>query len=304
MPVIVGNVIDLIGDTPIIKMSNIQESEMAEIYIKLEGRNPGGSTKDRAALGMIEKAESEGILKKGATIIEPTSGNTGIGLALIGVLKGYRVIVVMPDNMSIERRNIIKAYGGEIILTDGVCGMKGAIEKAKELEDAMPGSFIPQQFINKANPSKHYETTAEEILKDFNSLDAFVAGVGTGGTLTGVGEKLKRKMDFIKIYAVEPETSAVISGGAPGKHKIQGIGAGFIPKILNMDIVEDVITISDEEAFETARLVAKKEGLLLGISSGANISAAIKLAKKLGPGKKVLTISTDGGEKYLSTDLY
>ena len=219
-------------------------------------------------------------------------------------MKGYRVIVVMPDTMSIERRNIVKAYGGELVLTDGILGMKGAIEKAEELSATMPGSFIPQQFTNKANPEKHYKSTAEEILKDFDHLDAFVVGVGTGGTITGVGKKLKEEIQDIKIYAVEPETSAVMSGEGPGKHKIQGIGAGFIPEILNMDIVDEVVKITDAEAYDAARDTAKKEGLLLGISSGANIAAAIKVAKELGAGKKVLTISPDGGEKYLSTDLY
>ncbi|WP_320046187.1 cysteine synthase A [uncultured Ilyobacter sp.] len=301
---IVNNSVELIGDTPVVKLSNIKEEGMAEIYIKLEGKNPGGSIKDRAALGMIEDAEKTGFLQKGGIIIEPTSGNTGIALAFIGVLKGYRVIVVMPDTMSIERRNIVKAYGGELVLTEGVLGMKGAIEKAEEISAAMPGSFIPQQFTNRANPEKHYESTAEEILRDFDHLDAFVAGVGTGGTITGIGKKLKERIENIKIYAVEPETSAVMSGEGPGKHKIQGIGAGFIPEILDLDIVDEVVKITDAEAYEAARDTAKKEGLLLGISSGANIAAAIKIAKELGEGKKVLTISPDGGEKYLSTDLY
>lgn len=301
---IVNNAIELIGNTPVLRLSNIEDDGMAEIYIKLEGKNPGGSIKDRAALGMIEEAEEKGILKNGGVIIEPTSGNTGIGLAFIGILKGYRVIVVMPDTMSVERRNIVKAYGGEIVLTDGSLGMKGAIDKAEELSKTMPGSFIPQQFNNEANPDKHYETTAEEILKDFGSLDAFISSVGTGGTITGISKKLKEKMKDLKTYAVEPATSAVISGEGAGKHKIQGIGAGFIPGILDLDTIDEVVKVTDEEAFKTARLVARKEGLLLGISSGANIAAAIKTAKKLGKGKKVLTISPDGGEKYLSTDLY
>ncbi|WP_321328163.1 cysteine synthase A [uncultured Ilyobacter sp.] len=301
---IVNNSVELIGNTPVVKLSNLHEDGMADIYIKLEGKNPGGSIKDRAALGMLEEAEKTGILVKGGTIIEPTSGNTGIALTFIGVLKGYRVIVVMPDTMSIERRNIVKSYGGELVLTDGSLGMKGAIEKAEELSDTIAGSFIPQQFTNKANPAKHYESTAEEILKDFDHLDAFVTGVGTGGTITGIGKKLKEKIEDVKIYAVEPETSAVMSGENPGKHKIQGIGAGFIPLILDMDTVDKVVKISDSEAYEAARVTAKKEGLLLGISSGANIAAAVKVAKELGEGKKVLTISPDGGEKYLSTDLY
>jgi cysteine synthase A len=301
---IVNSAVELIGRTPVVRLSNIEEDGMSEIYIKLEGKNPGGSIKDRAALGMIEEAEKKGLLKKGGVIIEPTSGNTGIGLTLIGTLKGYKVIVVMPDTMSIERRNIVKAYGGEVFLTEGALGMKGAIDKAEELSKTIPESFIPQQFNNKANPDKHYETTAEEILEDFECLDAFVAAVGTGGTIMGIGKKLKEKIKNVKTYAVEPETSAVMSGNGSGKHKIQGIGAGFIPKILELDIIDEVLSVTDEEAFETARLVARKEGLLLGISSGANIAAAIKVARKLGAGKKVLTISPDGGEKYLSTDLY
>jgi cysteine synthase A len=301
---IVNSAVELIGRTPVVRLSNIEEDGMSEIYIKLEGKNPGGSIKDRAALGMIEEAEKKGLLKKGGVIIEPTSGNTGIGLTLIGTLKGYKVIVVMPDTMSIERRNIVKAYGGEVFLTEGALGMKGAIDKAEELSKTIPESFIPQQFNNKANPDKHYETTAEEILEDFECLDAFVAAVGTGGTIMGIGKKLKEKIKNVKTYAVEPETSAVMSGNGSGKHKIQGIGAGFIPAILNLDIIDEVLSVTDEEAFETARLVARKEGLLLGISSGANIAAAIKVARKLGAGKKVLTISPDGGEKYLSTDLY
>ncbi len=295
--------LELIGRTPIVRLKNLEEEGMAQLYIKLEGKNPGGSIKDRAALGMIEEAERKGILKEGSVIIEPTSGNTGIAMALIGRLKGYRVIIVMPDTMSIERRGILKAYGTEIVLTDGVLGMKGAIERADELSRETEGSFVPQQFINKANPGKHYETTALEILEDLPDLDAFVAGVGTGGTITGVGRKLKEESDT-EVYAVEPAGSPVLSGGRPGKHTIQGIGAGFIPEILEMDLIDEVIRVEDSEAFQGARDTAAKEGLLLGISSGANIAAAIRVAKKLGEGKKVLTISPDGGERYLSTDLY
>ncbi len=295
--------LELIGRTPIVRLKNLEEEGMAQLYIKLEGKNPGGSIKDRAALGMIEEAERKEVLKEGSVIIEPTSGNTGIAMALIGRLKGYRVIIVMPDTMSIERRGILKAYGAEIVLTEGALGMKGAIERADELSRETEGSFVPQQFINKANPSKHYETTALEILEDLPDLDAFVAGVGTGGTITGVGRKLKEESD-IEVYAVEPAGSPVLSGGRPGKHTIQGIGAGFIPEILEMDVIDEVMRVEDSEAFQGARDTAAKEGLLLGISSGANIAAAIRVAKKLGEGKKVLTISPDGGERYLSTDLY
>lgn len=296
--------LELIGRTPVVRLKNLEEEGMAELYIKLEGKNPGGSIKDRAALGMIEDAEREGILKEGSAIIEPTSGNTGIAMALIGRLKGYRVIIVMPDTMSIERRSILKAYGAELVLTEGALGMRGAIERAGELSREIKGSFVPQQFINSANPGKHYETTAMEILEDLPELDGFVAGVGTGGTITGVGKKLKEEIEGIKIYAVEPAGSPVLSGGKPGKHSIQGIGAGFIPEILKMDVVDEVIKIEDSEAFQGARDTAEKEGLLLGISSGANIAAAIKVARELGEGRKVLTVSPDGGEKYLSTDLY
>lgn len=298
------NALELIGGTPIVRLKNLEEEGMAELYIKLEGGNPGGSIKDRAALGMIEEAERKGILKKESVIIEPTSGNTGIAMALIGRLKGYRVIIVMPDTMSIERRGILKAHGAEIVLTEGALGMRGAIERADELSREMEGSFVPQQFTNAANPSKHYETTALEILEDLPELDAFVAGVGTGGTITGVGRKLTEKIEEIKIYAVEPEGSPVLSGGRPGKHTIQGIGAGFVPEILEMDVIDEVMRVEDSEAFQVARDTAAKEGLLLGISSGANIAAAIRVAKELGKGKKVLTISPDGGEKYLSTALY
>lgn len=301
---IFNNVIDMIGNTPLFKLSNIIGEDMADIYVKLEKLNPGGSIKDRAALGMIEKAEREGIIKPGYTIVEPTSGNTGIALAMIGKLKGYKVIIVMPDTMSIERRNMMKAYGAELVLTEGTKGMKGAIEKAVEIAEGKEGYYIPQQFINEANPEKHYETTADEIIKDLNEFDAFVAGVGTGGTIAGVGKKLKQHNGNIKVVAVEPAKSPVISGGQAGAHKIQGIGAGFIPDIYNKEIVDEVMPITDEEAFEYARLMGKEEGVLVGISSGANLAAAVKIAKQLGKGKKVVTVAPDGGEKYLSMGLY
>ncbi|OFI05078.1 cysteine synthase [Clostridium acetireducens DSM 10703] len=301
---IYNNIVDMIGKTPLLKLNKIIEDNMAEVYVKLEKFNPGGSIKDRAALGMIEKAEKEGLLKKGYTIVEPTSGNTGIGLAMVGRLKGYKVIIIMPDTMSVERRNMIKAYGAELILTEGIKGMQGAIDKAKEIVKGKEGYYIPQQFSNKANPQKNYETTAEEILEDIKNVDVFVASVGTGGTLIGIGKKLKEMNKDVKVIAVEPEKSPVISGGKPGPHKIQGIGAGFIPDIYNKEFVDEVMTISDEESYEYARLMGKKEGVLVGISSGANIAAAIKIAKKLGKGKKVVTVAPDGGEKYLSTGLY
>ncbi|WML36660.1 cysteine synthase A [Clostridium sp. OS1-26] len=301
---IFNNVIDMIGNTPLFKLSNIIGEDMADIYVKLEKFNPGGSIKDRAALGMIEKAEREGIIKPGYTIVEPTSGNTGIALAMIGKLKGYKVIIIMPDTMSIERRNMMKAYGAELILTEGAKGMKGAIEKAVEIAEGKEGYYIPQQFINEANPEKHYETTADEIIKDLNEFDVFVAGVGTGGTIAGVGKKLKQHNGNIKVVAVEPAKSPVISGGQAGAHKIQGIGAGFVPDIYNKEIVDEVMTITDEEAFEYARLMGKEEGVLVGISSGANLAAAVKIAEQLGKGKKVVTVAPDGGEKYLSMGLY
>lgn len=299
------NLLDLVGNTPVVKLNNIfNDEDIADIYIKLESFNLGSSVKDRAALGMIEAAEKAGKLKPGGTIVEPTSGNTGISLALISALKGYKSIIIMPDTMSVERRNIIAAYGAKVILTDGNKGMKGAIEKAEELVSENPGYFIPQQFENAANPQKHYDTTGEEIIRDLPDLDVFIAGVGTGGTITGAGKKLKEFNPDIKIIAVEPVDSAVISGEKPGKHKLQGIGAGFIPKNLDLSVIDDVIKISNDKAFEFCRLAAVHSGLFLGISSGAAIAAAYETAKKLGAGKKILVISPDNGEKYLSTDVY
>ena len=299
------NLLDLIGNTPIVKLNNIFNDEnIADIYVKLEGFNLGSSVKDRAALGMIEAAEKSGRLKPGGTIVEPTSGNTGISLALISSLKGYKIIIIMPDTMSVERRSIIAAYGAEIILTDGAKGMKGAIEKAEELLKNNPDYFMPQQFENSANPEMHYKTTGEEIIKDLPDLDAFVSGVGTGGTITGIGKKLKEFNPDIKIIAVEPTDSAVLSGEKPGKHKLQGIGAGFIPKILDLSVIDEVIRISNDKAFEFCRIISRQNALFLGISSGAAIAAAYETAKKLGKGKKVLAVSPDGGEKYLSTDVY
>ncbi len=300
---IYNGAIELIGRTPILRVTNMIDENSADLYVKLEKFNPGGSVKDRAALGMIEKAEEAGLLKKGSVIVEPTSGNTGIALAMIGRIKGYKVIIVMPETMSKERRDLIKAYGAELVLTEGSKGMKGAIEKATQMVNEH-GYFMPQQFENIANPEKHYETTAQEIYEDINDLDVFVAGVGTGGTITGIGKSLKEKIDGIEIVAVEPSNSQVIAGKNPGPHKIQGIGAGFVPKNYKQEYVDKVIAVSDENAIKTAVDFTKNEGILVGISSGAAIYAAIEIAKKLGKGKKVLAIAPDGGEKYISMGIY
>jgi cysteine synthase A len=297
------NALELVGNTPILKVNNLIGEDAAEVYVKLEKFNPGGSVKDRAALGMIERAEQEGILKPGDVIVEPTSGNTGVAIAMIGRLKGYKVIITMPETMSKERRDAIRAYGAELVLTEGAKGMKGAIDKAEELV-AEHGYFMPQQFLNIANPEKHYETTAVEILNDIPDLDAFVAGVGTGGTISGIGKKIRELKSDVHIIAVEPSKSQVLSGGQPGPHKIQGIGAGFVPEIYDKDVVSEVIPVSDENAFATAKEYASNEGILVGISTGAALYAGIEVAKKLGKGKKVLVIAPDGGEKYFSTGLY
>ena len=300
---IFDNILDLIGKTPILKVRTITDENCGEVYVKLEKFNPGGSVKDRAALGMIENAEAKGVLRPGVTIVEPTSGNTGIGLAMIGRLKGYKVIIIMPETMSKERRELIKAYGAELVLTDGSKGMKGAIDKALEYEKK-GGYFIPQQFENYANAQKHFETTAEEIYEDISDLDYIVAGVGTGGTITGIAKKLKSKIPTLKVIAVEPASSAVISGGNPGAHKIQGIGAGFIPSVYEGDLVDEVMTVEDKDAINATKEYALKEGVLVGISSGAAIFAAIELAKKVCRGKKILVIAPDGGEKYISMGIF
>lgn len=301
---VVNSVYELIGNTPMIKLNRIAEEGSANVYLKLESFNPGSSVKDRIALNMIENAEKEGLLKEGATIVEPTSGNTGIGLAMIAAAKGYKCILTMPETMSIERRKLLAAYGAEIVLTPGTLGMKGAIQKAEELS-ADNGYFMPQQFKNPANPEIHRKTTALEILEQLdNKIDAFVAGVGTGGTLTGVGEVLKQNIEGVKIIAVEPAKSPVISGGKPGPHGLQGIGAGFIPDTLNKDIIDKIEPIYEDLAFETARKLASKEGILVGISSGAAVAAALKVAKELGKGKNVVALTPDTGERYLSTSLF
>ena len=299
-----NEVSSLIGETPIVKLNRYVEEGSADIYVKLEYFNPGSSVKDRISLAMIEAAEEDGSLKAGDTIVEPTSGNTGIGLAMVAAAKGYRLIVVMPDTMSMERRNLLRAYGAELVLTPGAEGMKGAIQKAEELVKEN-GYFLPQQFNNAANPAIHEKTTGPEIVKQMSDgLDAFISGIGTGGTITGAGKVLRKHFPDVKIYAVEPEDSPVLSGGSPGPHKIQGIGAGFVPKVLNTDVYDEVIKVKNEEAFEASRAVAKNEGILGGISSGAAIAAARKVAKQLGEGKKVLAILPDNGERYLSTALY
>lgn len=301
---IFNSALEMIGKTPLLRLSNLVDNDMADVYLKLENKNPAGSVKDRAALGMIERAEELGLLQPGGTIVEPTSGNTGIALSMIGKLKGYKVIIIMPETMSVERRAMLKAYGAELILTEGAKGMKGAIAKAEELAAEGKGVYIPQQFMNIANPNKHYATTAEEIVEDVKDVTAFVSGVGTGGTISGVGKRLKELSSDIKVIAVEPAKSPVLSGGQPGPHKIQGIGAGFVPDNYNREVVDEIIAATEEEAFEAARLVASKEGILIGISSGANVAIALKVAKKLGKGKKVVTIACDGGEKYLSMGLF
>ncbi|MDT2763126.1 cysteine synthase A [Enterococcus asini] len=297
--------LELIGKTPIVKLNQIVPEGAADVYVKLEFFNPGSSVKDRIALSMVEAAEKDGRLKAGDTIVEPTSGNTGIGLAMVGAAKGYSVVIVMPDTMSIERRKLMQAYGAKLILTPGAEGMKGAIAKAEALAKEN-GWFLPLQFENMANPQIHEETTGPEIIADFkeSGLDAFVAGIGTGGTLTGAGRALKKAFPEIKIYAVEPAESAVLEGKQPGPHKIQGIGAGFIPDTLDTKVYDEALPITSDDAMATARLVGEKEGFLVGISSGAAIAAAIQVAQKLGTGHKVVAIVPDNGERYLSTALY
>ncbi len=298
----------LIGKTPLLELTHVEKEERLEarILAKLEYFNPGGSVKDRVALAMIEDAERRGVLKPGSVIIEPTSGNTGIGLASVAAARGYRIIIVMPETMSVERRQLMKAYGAELVLTDGAQGMKGAIAKADELAAQIPDSFVAGQFVNPANPAVHRATTGPEIWEDTDGdVDIFVAGVGTGGTITGVGEYLKEKCPKVRVVAVEPATSPVLSAGHAGAHKIQGIGAGFVPEVLNTGIYDEVIPVSDEDAFATGRLIGRKEGVLVGISSGAAVWAAIELAKRPeNKGKTIVVLLPDTGDRYLSTPLF
>ena len=299
---------ELIGNTPLLELNKFSTAKelQSPIIAKVEFFNPGGSVKDRIALSMIEEAEKSGALKPGATIIEPTSGNTGVGLALVSAVKGYKLILTMPETMSVERRNLVKAYGAEVKLTSGADGMKGAIKAAEELRDSIPGSVILQQFENPANPQKHYDTTGVEIWEQtYGNIDIFVAGVGTGGTLSGIGKRLKEKNPNIKIIAVEPKTSAVLNGQPSGPHKIQGIGAGFVPKTYNSDVVDEVFDVDNDDAIRTGRELARQEGLLVGISSGAAAFAAAEIAKRPeNKGKRIVTLLPDTGERYLSTVLY
>ena len=308
MSKIYNGALELVGNTPLVEVKNIEEELglEARILVKLEYFNPAGSVKDRIAKAMIEDAEEKGLLKEGSVIIEPTSGNTGIGLASIAAVKGYRIILTMPETMSVERRNILKAYGAEIVLTEGAKGMKGAIEKAEELAKEIPGSYIPGQFVNPANPEVHRKTTGPEIWKDTDGeVDLFIAGVGTGGTLTGVGEYLKSQNPDVKIVALEPASSPVLSTGKGGPHKIQGIGAGFVPDVLNTTVYDEIFTVENDDAFATGKLLAKKEGILVGISSGAALYGAIELAKRPeNKGKTIVALLPDTGDRYLSTPLF
>lgn len=308
MSKIYNGALELVGNTPLVEAKNIEEELglEARILVKLEYFNPAGSVKDRIAKAMIEDAEEKGLLKEGSVIIEPTSGNTGIGLASIAAVKGYRIILTMPETMSVERRNILKAYGAEIVLTEGAKGMKGAIEKAEELAKEIPGSYIPGQFVNPANPEVHRKTTGPEIWKDTDGeVDLFIAGVGTGGTLTGVGEYLKSQNPDVKIVALEPASSPVLSTGKGGPHKIQGIGAGFVPDVLNTTVYDEIFTVENDDAFATGKLLAKKEGILVGISSGAALYGAIELAKRPeNKGKTIVALLPDTGDRYYSTPLF
>jgi len=301
---VAANSVELIGHTPVIRLHNSVPKGSAAILAKLESLNPGGSVKDRICLAMIRAGEAEGRLKPGGTIIEATSGNTGIGLAIVAAARGYHLILTMPDTMSEERRSLLRAYGAELVLTPDSKGMHAAIQRAEEILEEHPDYFMPQQFSNPANPDAHRRTTAHEILEQCPDFEAFIAGVGTGGTITGVGSVLKKERPEVEIIAVEPAQSPVLSGGEPGFHKIQGIGAGFIPDILDVDLIDRVITISDDEAAEHTRILAAREGILVGISSGANFAAALKIAAELPPEKNVLVVFCDTGERYLTTELF
>jgi len=299
-----GSILDTVGNTPLVKLDRLVPRGSATVYAKLESFNPMSSVKDRIAKAMIESAEKDGGLSPGSLVIEPTSGNTGIGLAMVCAVKGYRLILTMPETMSVERRKLLSAFGAELVLTKGADGMAGAIKKAEELAAANPNSFLPQQFKNKANPQVHRETTAKEILDALDRIDAFVAGVGTGGTITGVGQVLKENSPDTRIIAVEPEESPVLSGGSKGPHKIQGIGAGFVPDILDTKVYDSIVKVNAKDATVTTRLLARTEGILAGISSGAALFAALKVAQELGEGKVVVVVLPDTGERYLSTDLF
>jgi len=295
----------LIGKTPMVRLNRLSPPDGATVFAKVEFFNPGGSVKDRICLNMINEAERQGRLKPGATMVEPTSGNTGIGLAMIAAVRGYKLILVMPESMSMERASLLSSYGAQLVLTPAWEGMRGSIREAEQLLEKNPTYFMPDQFSNPANPEIHRKTTAVEIWEAMTGrVDAFVAGVGTGGTITGVGEVLKSRLPQVQIVAVEPSASAVLSGNEPGPHKIQGIGAGFIPKVLNRSIVDKIVTVTDDDAYRTAKLLAREEGLLVGISSGANVFAAQKVAKTLGPGKQVVTVLPDTGERYISIEKY
>jgi cysteine synthase A len=303
-PPVAQTPLDLIGNTPVVRLNRLVGAEDASVWGKLENANPGGSVKDRICLSMIEAAERDGRLKPGDTIIEPTSGNTGIGLALVAAVKGYRLVLTMPDTMSVERRSLLMAYGAELVLTPDSKGMHAAIRKAEELLAEHPDYFMPQQFSNPANPAAHRETTARELLEQFERIDAFVAGVGTGGTITGVGQVLRERMPGILVVAVEPASSPVLSQGEPGFHQIQGIGAGFIPDILDQTVYDEIIAVSDADAAACTRRLASEEGILVGISAGANCHAALQVARRLGAGKTVVTVFSDTGERYLTTDIF
>lgn len=299
------SILDLIGNTPMVRLKKVVDKNMATIYAKLEMFNPGGSVKDRIALNMVEQAEKKGLLKHGSVIVEPTSGNTGIGLAIVGRVKGYKVILAMPDGTSQERIQILESFGAQVILTPAKDGMLGAVEKAREIVSTESNAFMPQQFMNPDNPAAHRKTTAKEILKDTDgNIDGFAAGVGTGGTLTGVSEVLKKHNPKLKVIAIEPKTSAVLSGGKPGPHMIQGIGAGFVPDVLNRELIDEIVTVDDQEAYQMAKRLSKEEGIFAGLSCGAACIGALKLAKQLGPGKTVVVVFPDSGERYLSMEPY
>jgi cysteine synthase A len=301
---VASSALELIGNTPVVELQRLAPPGSARVLAKLESLNPGGSVKDRICLGMIEDAERDGRLRPGGTIVEPTSGNTGIGLALVAAAKGYKLVLTMPETMSSERRVMLRAFGADLVITEDSCGMHAAVRRAEQLRDEHPDYFMPQQFANPANPAAHRETTAREILEQCPRLDAFVAGVGTGGTITGVGRVLKEKMPGVRVIAVEPEASAVLSGGAPGLHGIQGIGAGFVPEVFDRRVVDRIVTVTDQQAEHTARELARREGILVGISSGANCAVALEIAAELGQGHTVLTVFCDTGQRYLTTPTF